>query len=258
MKFRFELTEQITEFISNASLTEISIGCSDSQVVKIEKENKCYFLKIAKAGILTSEYEKLKWLEGKIKVPKIIIYENKNEIEYLVTESLLGEMVCSDYYLENPMLGIPIVVEAFKDIYKVDISDCPFNVALDYKLELVKSNVFNNLLDINNISEEVLKEFGSPENIYNYLVENRFEEELVFSHGDVSLPNLFTNNNSFSGFIDVGECGIADKWFDIAIAVKSIKRNFGDDAVIEFYKQLGIVEDSFKVNYYLLLMELYL
>ena len=59
-------------------------------------------------------------------------------------------------------------------------------------------NVFNNLLDINNISEEVLNEFGSPENIYNYLVENRFEEELVFSHGDVSLPNLFTNNISCS------------------------------------------------------------
>lgn len=37
-------------------------------------------------------------------------------------------MLCSDYYLENPDAGIAIIVDAFKQIYKVDIKDCPFKV----------------------------------------------------------------------------------------------------------------------------------
>lgn len=258
MEFKFKIVDTIKEFIADSKLTEISIGCSDSQVIKIEKETGIYFLKIAETGMLTKEYEKLKWLDNKLKVPKIIIYENIDNTEYLLTEALKGEMVCSDYYLDNPMLGIPIIINAFKELYKIDISDCPFDVSLDYKLELVKNNIFGNLLDESIMSEEVLEKFKTPKNIYQYLVKNRFEEELVFSHGDVSLPNLFTNNGEFTGFIDVGECGIADKWFDIAIAVKTIKRNYGDEAVLEFYKQLEIEPDTFKIDYYLLLMELYL
>lgn len=258
IKFKYILTEKINEFIKESIIEEISIGCSDSQIFKIEKDKKKYFLKIAKNNTLTSEYEKLKWMKGKLKVPKIHSYEKRNNVEYLITEALCGEMICSDYYLENPLEGIPCIIEAFNEIYKVDINNCPFNVGIDYKLNLVKNNMLNGLIDISNVSDNVLREFGTIENIYDYLLENKFEEDLVFSHGDVSMPNLFVFNNSFSGFIDVGECGIADKWFDIAIATKSIKRNFGDDAVIEFYKQLKLKEDTFKISYYLLLMELYL
>ncbi len=90
------------------------------------------------------------------------------------------------------------------------------------------------------------------------LLVNKDKEELCFSHGDTSLPNIFANDYKFSGFIDVGECGIADKWFDIAIAVKTLERNYGEKAVDLFFKQLEIKKDQIKINYYLLLMELYI
>lgn len=260
MKLNYKLTNMVKEFIKDSVLTEISIGCSNSQVIKIEKSSGIYFLKIAEGSILTTEYEKLKWLKGKLRVPNIVMYENIDNIEYLITEAILGEMLCSEYYMENPMLGIPIIVEAFNELSKVDIKDCPFNVDLNYKLELVKTNISNKLLDINNISKEVLEKFKTPENIYNYLVNNReiVREELCFSHGDISLPNIFALENALSGFIDVGESGVAEKWFDIALVVRSIKRNYGESSVKEFYKQLGIEENQNKVNYYLLMMELYL
>ena len=87
---------------------------------------------------------------------------------------------------------------------------------------------------------------------------NRFPEELVFSHGDTSLPNIFALKDKFSGFIDVGESGIADKWFDLAICEKSILRNYGQEYVNKFYEVLNIKRDDFKITYYLLMMELYL
>ena len=75
MAFNYELTSQVKKYVENASLTKVNIGCSDSQVFKIEKNNEVYYLKVASSGLLTKEYNALRWLDGKLKVPKIIHYE---------------------------------------------------------------------------------------------------------------------------------------------------------------------------------------
>jgi aminoglycoside 3'-phosphotransferase III len=258
IKYIFNITNKVAAFLESAMLNEIGIGCSDSQVIKIEKNTDTYYLKIAKFGLLTQEYNNLEWLNGRLKVPTIVLYDVSAEAEFLITKAISGEMVCSDYYLENPELGIPVIVEAFKELYKVDITNCPFNVSIKYKLSLVKYNIDNNLIDINNVSDRALEKHKSLEGIYNYLVNNVFKEELCFSHGDISLPNVFACNNKFSGFVDVGECGIADKWFDIAIVEKSIVRNYGKQYINNFYNLLDIVPDQKKIDFYQLLMELYL
>ncbi len=258
MNFHYELTDKVSKFLENSNIEEIGIGCSDSQVLKIEKEDKIYFLKMAKKGMLTSEYEKLKWLNGKLLVPKITFYETNDNTEFLITESIEGKMVCSDEFVNNPELALKIIGEAFENIYNVDIKDCPFNVSLDYKLNLIENNVKNNLIKKEDLKPETLEKYHSLENILKFLKENKFEEELCFSHGDTSLPNIFAHNNHFSGFIDVGECGVADKWFDLAICEKSIKRNYGEEYISKFYEKLNIIPDREKINYYLLMMELYL
>lgn len=258
MNFNYKLSYKVMEFIKDANLKEISIGCSDSQVFRIENGKGIFFLKIAKKGMLTSEYEKLKWLDGKLNVPKIILYDDTDNIEYLITESIGGEMLCSEYYLNNPEVGISAIVNAFNQIYDVDINDCPFDVSINYKLAVVENNVNNNLIHIENLDDEILKKYGSLENIINFLKDNKFTDEYCFSHGDVSLPNIFASKEEFVGFIDVGECGIADKWFDLAICEKSIKRNYGEQYVSKFYDKLNIIPDRDKIDYYLLIMELYL
>lgn len=258
MKFNYDLTDKVAEFIKNSDLEDITIGCSDSQVIKIKKVQGIYFLKISKKGKLTSEYEKLKWLNGKLKVPKIILYDVSNNTEYLITESVQGEMVCSDYYINNPDIGIKVIVDAFKNIYSVNIENCPFNVAIDYKLSIIENNVKNKLIKEEDLKKETFEKYGSLDNILKYLKEHKFYDELCFSHGDTSLPNIFAYNNEFSGFIDVGECGLADKWFDLAICEKSIKRNYGEEYISKFYNELKIIPNRDKIDYYLLMMELYL
>lgn len=258
MKFNYKLSKVIEDFISGAVLNEINIGCSDSQVVKIKKDDNVYFLKIAKKGQLTSEFKKLKWLEGKLEVPKIILYDENETTEFLITEAIKGKMICSDTYIQNPKLGLKIIATAFKKILNVNIEECPFDVSIDYKLNLVKRNVENNLIDISQLSDKTLEKYKSLENILQYLNDNKFYEKKCFSHGDTSLPNIFALGDKFSGFIDVGECGIADQWFDLAICEKSIKRNYGEEYISEFYKELNIIPDREKIDYYLLMMELYL
>ena len=258
-KYKYKLTKQVNEFIANANISEVSIGCSDSQVIKIEKGDEAFYLKMASLGSLTKEYEKLKWLKEKTKVPEVILYEVQDNVEYLITKSLPGEMLCSSYYRnkDNWEHGIVAVVEALKELYELNIESCPFNVSLEYKLSLVKNNIINNYEKLK-ISDHVLEKYGSLEKIYQYLIDNKIEEELCFSHGDLSLPNIFADNHKFSGFIDLAECGIADRWFDIAIVVKSIRRNYGEEAVNLLFEKLDILRDDKKIEYYLLLMELYL
>lgn len=258
MEFKYKLTEKIQNFITDTELKEIGIGCSDSQVIQITKNNDIYYLKIAKKGLLTKEYNALKWLYGKLPVPEIILYDDESENEYLITKAITGEMVCSEKYLKEPNMAIKIIKEAFDSIYSIDISDCPLDVSNHYKLSLVKRNVECKLVKDSNLTEETIKKFGSVEGLLKYLIDNQFEEELCFSHGDTSLPNVFGLNDRFSGFIDVGECGIADKWFDLAICEKSIIRNFGEQYVSKFYEELSIIPDRKKIEYYLLMMELYL
>ena len=258
IKFRYNITKQIENFIKNAKLEEINIGCSDSDVIKITKNNQIYYLKMAKKGLLTQEFNALKWLNGKLLVPEIVMFDSDDNTEFLITKAIPGEMVCSDYYIKNPDLAIKIIKEAFDNLYNVDISNCPFDVSNNYKLSLVEKNVNNGLVKDEDLKEETLKKYGNTKNLLQYLKDNRVEEELCFSHGDTSLPNIFSLNCKFSGFIDVGECGIADKWLDLAICEKSIRRNLGEKYVSKFYKKLNIVPDRKKIDYYLLMMELYI
>ena len=258
VEFKHDLPSELTDFLKGCKCEEISIGCSDTQVIKIRKDKEEYFLKIGGKEVLHDEFIKLDFLQSKLPVPKVVLHTIKKGIEYIVTSSISGEMVCSDYYMKHQSEGIDVIVQSFKMLYDMDVADCPIDVSLDFKLKLAETNLSKGLISEDDINQEALDRFGSASGILDYLKKNKFKEELCFSHGDMSLPNIFAYNNEFSGFIDVGDCGIADKWFDIAIVIRSIIRNYGEEYVSVFLDKMGIEYDSFKYDYYMLLMQLYI
>ena len=78
---------------------------------------------------------------------------------------------------------------------------------------------------------------------------------------------MFVENNRISGFIDLGKMGPADRWQDIAIALRSLDRNFvghynGGKKYFDFTHQMLLEEleldmDYDKYRYYILLDELF-
>ncbi|GFN34540.1 phosphotransferase [Tepidimicrobium xylanilyticum] len=69
---------------------------------------------------------------------------------------------------------------------------------------------------------------------------------------------FFRKDNRISGFIDLGRGGIADIYQDIALAVRSFKNKFKTDKYIDlFFEYLGIEPDWERINYYILLDELF-
>ena len=82
-------------------------------------------------------------------------------------------------------------------------------------------------------------------------------DRLVVCHGDTCAPNtLIDECGRWSGHVDFGGMGVADRWADIAIATLSTTWNYGpgwEQPVLDAY---GIDPDPRRSDYYRLLWDL--
>ena len=142
--------------------------------------------------------------------------------------------------------------------HSIDISDCPYTNSLDSRLAELDYLLNNDLADVDCENWEEDTPFKDPRELYDFLKTEKPEEELVFSHGDLGDSNIFVKDGKVSGFIDLGRSGRADKWYDIAFCVRSIREDIGEEQYVElFFDLLGIKPDWEKIKYYILLDELF-
>lgn len=138
-------------------------------------------------------------------------------------------MSCDTYYLERPDELISLLAEAMHMLWDVEISDCPRNRDLDVEITEAEYRVANHLVDLNHVELTTFGkngEYADPKELLIWLKENRPKYEPVLSHGDFCFPNIFLNQHRVSGFIDLGDMGVGDKWRDIALCYRSLKHNF--------------------------------
>jgi len=259
------LPNTINKIIGNEKYITDNIGMSGSNVLLFSDK----VLKIQNTGDeAENEYIMMKWLIGKIPVPNVFAYENEYGKSYLLMSKSGGEMSCSDYYMNNPELLMELLSKAVHMLWNVNIADCPSKINLDKKLEMAEYAVANNLIDMDNVEPDTFGEngFKNPHELLDWLIRNRPDEDLVLSHGDFCLPNIFFSKDAVSGFIDLGKMCVADRYQDIAICYRSIKHNFngkyggkvysGFNSDM-FFEKLGIKPDWKKIKYYILLDELF-
>lgn len=210
----------------------------------------------------------MKWLDGKIPVPKVLCHEVCGEYRYLLMSRVTGKMSCNEYYMGRPQELLGLLAEALEMLWSVDISDCPRRRDLDTELEEARYRVENGLVDIDQTEPETFGEggFASPSELLEWLESNKPPIEPVLSHGDFCLPNIFLNGGAVSGFIDLGDTGIGDRWRDISLCWRSLKHNFDGSYGGKVYKdfdpdmlfeKLNIEPDRDKLRYYILLDELF-
>ena len=258
------LPEAIRQLIEGKPYETDDMGRSGSQVriyddavLKIEKEQPK----------LAQMVEIMRWLDGKLPAPKVLATEVKDGYRYLLMSKVKGRMAVDEYYLNRPEELTTLLAEALKMLWSVDISDCPKTLDLSAELEAAKDLVEHGQVNVNNAEPETFGEggFKDPAELLQWLYDNRPETDPVFAHGDFCLPNIFFEDGKVSGFIDLGDAGIADRWYDVALGYRSLKRNvngtFGKvyEGVDpdELFRKLGIEPDWEKIRYYILLDELF-
>lgn len=254
---RASLPDQINSHIEGFTFRKDSSGLSGAAVYRLSNDKKTLFLKIEKDKPESMrEHEIFLWLQDRLPVPKVIASCSEGGHRYLLTTKAPGECACSKNNLQNPRQSVELLAAGIKALQSVEIAGCPFDNSLDHKLRLAKASIKKGLVDMSDWNDDT--NFKSPQKLYEYLVAHRHEEELCFTHGDYCFPNVFFKNKSVSGFIDLGRAGIADKWQDIALCIRSMHYNLGTDQYDRlFFEHLGIKPNYKKIEYYILLDELF-
>lgn len=260
-----QIPDNIQKIIENESCVVDNIGMSDSSVYLFSDK----VLKVQPANEESeNEYLMMKWLKGKLLVPEVIAYEKSCDKSYLLMSRINGVMACDDHYMNTPELLVELLSNAMHMLWEVDIAACPGKINLDKKLEMAAYNVEHDLVDLDNVQPDTFGEggFKNPKELLNWLIKNRPQEELVLSHGDFCLPNIFFTEDKLSGFIDLGKMCVADKYQDIALCYRSLTNNLNGSYggavrrkldVDNFFDKLGIAPDWDKIRYYILLDELF-
>ena len=261
----WEFPEKIKKLIDNEPYQVDDVGMSDSTVILFRDR----VLKIQTVSEESeNEYNMMEWLQGRLPVPKVLGFDRQGNKNYLLMSKVPGEMACAESNLQNPEELAIRLAEALKLLWETDISGCPFVCNLDKKLEMAEYAVKHHLVDLDNVEPETFGEngFRDPEQLLDWLKTNRPEEDLVLSHGDFCLQNVFLSEGRISSFIDLGKTGIADRWQDIALCYRSLKHNmegkFGGKVWKDFrpeilFEKLEIEPDWEKLRYYILMDELF-
>jgi kanamycin kinase/aminoglycoside 3'-phosphotransferase-3 len=259
------IPEDMKTLIQGHTFEADSIGCSDSNVLIFDND---LVLKVErKRDESDGEYQMMQWLQKKLPVPHIVNFYTNGQTNFLLMTRLNGKMACDLDIITDRQNMARLLAKGLKKLWQVDIKDCPRTINLDYKLERALDNIDNNDVDMDNVEPETFAAngFNNPMSLYEYLNSNRPTEEYVLIHGDYCLPNVFFDNNEVSGYLDLGYCGIGDKWQDIALAVRSLRHYLEDIGKEEeyaalykiFFNELGIEPDEQKIRYYILLDELF-
>ena len=260
-----DIPDNIKNLIREEKYSIDDVGMSDSKVIVFDDK----ILKIPNTSEeAENEFRVMEWLQGKLPVPKVLGYEKDDKNTYLLMTKVPGEMACADKFLKDPDQLTTILAAGLHALWQVDINSCPCNWNLERKLQKAKYAVANNLVDIEDAEPDTFGEngFENPNHLLEWLLSNKPEEELVFSHGDFCLPNILIENGEVSGYIDLGRTGISDKWQDIALCYRSLLHNFGGKYTGKQYQgsyenmlfeKLGLEPNWEKIRYYILLDELF-
>lgn len=259
------LPTTIKEIIGTRTYQLDDIGMSDSTVLLFDD----IVLKIQQESAeAQTERKMMEWLNGKLPVPKFLTHEISEGKSFLLMSRVPGRMSCDLSYINDPEKLTDILSNGMKMLWSVDTTNCPCDASLDHQLAAAEFNVRNGLVDIDDAEPGTFGEggFKDPEALLAWLKANRPKEDLVVSHGDYCLPNVFANDDCVCGFIDLGRAGVADRYRDIAICYRSLKSNlrgsYGGHPPVDFnadelFRKLGMKPDWDKIRYYILMDELF-
>lgn len=258
----FNLPAALLQRLAGYGSKQDELGRSSANVLLLDHdEREPLVLKIEPASTvseLADECARLEWLSAQgLPCPRVVAYETQVDRHFLLMRRLAGSDLASSVGVLRPERIVSILATALKALHSVDPAACPFDHRLDRRIEDARRRVKAGAVDEDDFDAE--REGRNAEDLFSELCRLKpAQETVVVTHGDACLPNFMANGGTFTGFIDCGRLGIADRHQDLALACWSIRHNLGDEWVkpfLDLYGGPAIDED--KITYYRLLDEFF-
>ncbi|GAB3912490.1 putative phosphotransferase [Microlunatus endophyticus] len=179
---------------------------------------------------LELEAEKLTWAGKYVTVPPVIDHgRDSDSSSWLHTRGIPGETAVAPRWKAEPETAAKAIGTGLRALHdQLPVADCRWSWEVDDRAKLIKK----------------------PADLE--LIKQRPETDLiVVCHGDACSSNtLIAADGTFSGHVDFGSLGVADRWADLAIATYAIDWNYDprfEDAMLQAY---GIERDQDRIDYY--------
>ena len=201
--------------------------------------------------------ERIEWLRGRLPVPEVLAYETDCREEYLLLSALPGldaATLTGDRSDENL---VRLLAVGLRSIHAVPIDECPFDMSLDRIIEEAGRNVARGLVDEADFDHE--RGSRSAAEMFEELLSRKPAEEGPRVHPRRLLPAKRVDRRRGDRRVRrLGRAGIADRYKDIALAVRSLEYNTGRDLRTLFFDAYGLSSpDADKIEYYKLLDEFF-
>lgn len=205
---------------------------------------------------LEHEAARMQWARLYLPVPAVLDTGEREGVEWLLTDALPGIPASGLDLGVSPDRVVDLLAGGLRRWHGVPVTACPFDFRLKVALAHVKQRI--QLGEI-----EAARDFHpehqhlSIEAALDRLERTRpATEDLVVCHGDYCLPNVLIAGGEVVGFVDLGEVGVADRWWDLAVATWSLEWNLGPGYEARFLAAYGVPMDQERLAYYRLLYDL--
>ena len=180
---------------------------------------------------MVQEAERLAWAGRFTPVPRVLEAGTDAATEWLVTAALPGRSAVDPRWVAEPSVAVRALGEGLRALHEaLPVAECPYDWGVPARLQ-------------NAAGRGILvpDELRTPPPV----------DRLVVCHGDACAPNtLVDDDGRWSGHVDLGALGVADRWADIAVAALSCGWNYGPGWEGTLLDAYGIRPDPTRMQYY--------
>lgn len=165
------------------------------------------------------EAARLRWLDGRTRVPKVLRLHASADDAWLLMTALPGATAfqhLEDAPPEARRQVVTALAEHLRHLHALPAAECPFNAAHPLRLAQAKRRMDAGGVDVDDFGEA--HEGWSAEQVWREMTGLLpLSPDPVVTHGDYSLDNILMQDGRVTGCIDLGRAGVADRHQDLAI-----------------------------------------
>jgi kanamycin kinase len=217
------------------------------------------YAKVGRAGAypgLAAEASRTRWARKYLPVPGVVATGTAGALEWLVTAGMPG-LPGTHAALGGPASIVVALAEGLRRLHQcAPAQHCPFEFRLPVALDHVRRRAAAGHIDPAEDFDDDHRHLDLDTALRELERLRPDDEDPVVCHGDYCPPNALLAEGQVIGYVDLGELGVADRWWDLAVATRAVTCNYGPGLEDLFLDAYGARADPRRQAFYRLLYDL--